>query len=221
MKYPEISPVFSDDQCEIISVNGHIYARFTSEESDWNSRVHFNPLFLDRWAKIPLSPDGVRSLEGDFDNEDGGSCSPSAMVASGFYYNPTGWRWRLGKDAGESIRQEFYAELEDADARYKVREYWWDLQWELDWATHPLTAVQYGWDPRAVITPENREIVMGNKPHFHILTMEEVKYLATNARRVRCRIWPKSRDSMDTTKIPTEAWSIKPFVDEVLSESEN
>ena len=216
--YPEIYPIFRDDQCEIISVDGHIYARFTTEEADWNSRVRFNPLFLDRWAEKPLTRESVLALEGTFDSEDGWSNSPTSIVASGFYYNPAGWHWNLGKEAGERIRQEFSDALEDADAKYEVREYWWDLKWELKWATDPLTAVQYGWDGCEIKDPEIRHIVMTGKKHFHIMEMDDVKCLAMNAKKVRGRVWPKIQAAMDTSVVPTEPWSIKPFVDEALVE---
>ena len=218
MDFQEIRPVYRDEKCEIISVNGHIYARFTTEDADWNSRVLFNPLFVDRWAEKPLEKGTVRSLTGTFDMETGSSSSPTEIVASGAYYNASGWHWYLGKEAGEQIRQEFSDALEDADAKYEVREYWWDLKWELDWATDPLTAVQYGWDPSAVITPENESIVMGGKKHFHILSMEDVQYLAMHAKKVRGRIWPKVEAVMNTSKVTTEPWSIKPFVDEAVAE---
>lgn len=218
MDFQEIRPVYRDEKCEIISVNGHIYARFTTEDADWNSRVHFNPLFVDRWAEKPIEKDTVRSLTGTFDMETGSSSSPTEIVASGAYYNASGWHWYLGKEAGEQIRQELANELAEADAKYDNQKYWWDVQWEIDWATDSLTATQYGWDGCEIKDPEVRHIVMAGKKHFHIMEMDDVKCLAMNAKKVRGRIWPKVQAAMDTSVVPTEPWSIKPFVDKALEE---
>lgn len=117
-------------------------------------------------------------------------------------------------EAEERLVEAINAVVEEEE----IREYWSDVEDEIDAATNPLTAVQYGWDPSAVITPENESIVMGSKKHFHILSMEDVQCLALNAKKVRGRIWPKVQAAMDTTKLPVEPWSIKPFVDEAVAE---
>lgn len=218
MDFQEICPVYRDEKCEIISVNGHIYARFTSEDAEWNFRAVFHPLFLDKYEKVPFTRENVNKLSGLFDMEDGISTSPSERIASGCYYTRLGNVMRLGPEAGEFMRFHVSGDLLEADRRYQVEKYWWDVQWEIDWATDSLTATQYGWDGCEIKDPEIRHIVMTGKKHFHIMEMDDVKCLAMNAKKVRGRVWPKIQAVMDTSVVPTEPWSIKPFVDEVLAE---
>jgi len=215
MSYPEIYPILSNDTCEIICVDHQYYARYTSEDAEWNFRVVFHPLFLDKYEKVPFTRENVSKLSGLFDMEDGISTSPSERIASGCYYTRLGNVMRLGPEAGEFMRFHVSGDLLDADRRYQVEKYWWDVQWEIDDATHPNTAIAYGWDESAVV-PEGFPPMP--KPHFNIISMEEVQYLAMNAKKVRGRIWPKVRAAMDTTKEAPGEWSIKPFVDEAVAE---
>lgn len=215
--YPEICPIFQTAEVEVISVDHQYYARYTRETAEWNARTQFHPLFLDRNGKTPLTRENVRTMSGEFDMEDGSCCSPSAIIARGCFYTLGGILFDLGKEAGELMRFHVSGDLLEADRKYEVEEYWWKVQWEIDWATRALTATQYGWDPTAVITPENEAVIMAGKPVFSIMEMDEVRYLSDNRRKIRGRLWKKIQESIDTTQNRQE-WDIRPFVDAVVAE---
>ena len=217
MTYPEIYPIFHNDEVEIICVDHQYFARYTSETAEWNSRVMFHPLFLDAYEKVPFTRESVSKMKGSFDMEDGVCSSPSEIIASGRYYTRLGNRFDLGQEAGEFMRFHVSGDLLESDRKYEVEEYWWKVQWEIDWATRALTATQYGWDPTAVITPENEAVIMAGKPVFSIMEMDEVRYLSDNRRKIRGRLWKKIQESIDTTQNSQE-WDIRPFVDAVVAE---
>lgn len=213
MKDLEIYPMYLDEDIEIIRVNGQLYARRTNEESDWNSRVQFWPLFLDEYMKMPYTEENVSKLKGEFEWEGGCRTYPSEIVKSGWAYTRNYAKFPLGAKAGEFLAREYQHILEPLDDKESVPLYWCRVQWEITEAINPNTSLAYDWDPSAV-KPDWLHIP---KPQFVILDMEDVHYISMNAKKVYNRLWKKVEAAMDTTQ-KAPKWTVQPFVDEAVSE---
>ena len=213
MKDLEIYPVYLDEDIEIIRVNGQLYARRTNEESDWNSRVQFWPLFLDEYMEMPYTEENVGKLKGEFEWEGGCRTYPSEIVKSGRAYTRNYANFPLGAKAGEFLARKYQHILDPLDEKESVPLYWCRVQWEIEQAIHPNTALAFDWDTSAV-KPDWLHFPL---PHFSIMDMEEVKYISMNSKKIYNRLWKKVEAAMDTTKKAPQ-WSVKPFVDEAVSE---